>query len=72
MDRFAQLVADRLAESAATLAELRDALGLSRSDSLAVLEHLDRTGVTLRNGEVRTAGPNAPKPRPRARRPGTG
>jgi len=36
-----------------TLAELRDQFNTSRKYAVAVLEHLDQTGVTVRRGDVR-------------------
>ena len=36
-----------------TLAQARDALGVSRKYALLVLEHWDRAGVTEKNGEAR-------------------
>lgn len=36
-----------------TLAELRDKFNTSRKYAVAVLEHLDQTGVTIRRGDVR-------------------
>jgi selenocysteine-specific elongation factor len=37
-----------------TLAELRDRFNTSRKYAVAVLEHLDQTGVTIRKGDQRT------------------
>ena len=36
-----------------TLAELRDRFDTSRKYAVAVLEHLDQTGITLRRGDIR-------------------
>jgi selenocysteine-specific elongation factor len=36
-----------------TLAEVRDLLGTSRKYAQALLEHLDVTGVTIRDGDFR-------------------
>jgi selenocysteine-specific elongation factor len=36
-----------------TLAEVRDLLGTSRKYAQALLEHLDATGMTLRDGDYR-------------------
>jgi selenocysteine-specific elongation factor len=36
-----------------TLAELRDKFNTSRKYAVAVLEHLDQTGITLRRGDIR-------------------
>ncbi|MDQ6839207.1 MAG: selenocysteine-specific translation elongation factor [Actinomycetota bacterium] len=43
-----------------TVAEVRDALGSSRRFVLALLSHLDATGVTRRRGDVRIGGPRLP------------
>ena len=40
-----------------TVAEVRDVLGASRKYALALLEHLDRLGVTRRQGDLRRLGP---------------
>ncbi len=45
-----------------TASEVRSALGTSRKFVLALLAHLDRTGVTRRRGDVRVAGPRLPTP----------
>jgi selenocysteine-specific elongation factor len=42
-----------------TLADVRDTLGTSRRYAQALLEHLDRIGVTRRIGDVRTLAPGA-------------
>lgn len=48
-----------------TLAEYRDLLGVSRDYALAVLEYLDRRGVTRREGDARVlAGGTAPDASP--------
>jgi selenocysteine-specific elongation factor len=39
-----------------TVAEVRDVLGASRKYALALLEHLDRLGVTRREGDLRRLG----------------
>ena len=36
-----------------SLAELRDKFDTSRKYAVAVLEHLDQTGITLRRGDIR-------------------
>jgi selenocysteine-specific elongation factor len=40
-------------KGALTVAEFRDRFGTSRKYALAVLEHLDATGVTERDGDAR-------------------
>ncbi len=40
----------------ATVAELRDALGVTRKYAVPLLEYFDRCGVTVRDGDVRTLG----------------
>ncbi|MSP21646.1 MAG: selenocysteine-specific translation elongation factor [Dehalococcoidia bacterium] len=47
------------APRSATLAELRDALGTNRRAAQAILETMDRLGVTHREGEGRVLGPAA-------------
>lgn len=46
-----------------TVADVRDVLGSSRKHVLPLLNHLDREGITRRNGDVRVAGPRAPTAR---------
>lgn len=41
------------AQGEITLAELRDKFDTSRKYAVAVLEHLDQTGITLRRGDIR-------------------
>ena len=49
-----------------TLAGFKELFQVSRKYSIPILEHLDRTGVTRRQGDVRVAGPRvrgaAPRP----------
>ncbi len=52
---LAREVADWLSEKgAATVAEIRDQLGMTRKHVVPLVESLDRHGITLRNGDVRT------------------
>ncbi|MDA8312328.1 MAG: SelB C-terminal domain-containing protein [Actinomycetota bacterium] len=44
------------------VADVRDALGASRRTVLPLLAHLDATGVTRRDGDLRTPGPKLPPP----------
>ncbi|MFV0316016.1 MAG: SelB C-terminal domain-containing protein [Microthrixaceae bacterium] len=53
---FGRSIEQRLGGGPASLAELRDQLGLSRGDTLAVLEHFDRVGITRREGSLRVLG----------------
>jgi selenocysteine-specific elongation factor len=55
-------IVTQLDEGPATVAQIRDRLGSSRKYVLALLEHLDRQGVTVRDGDLRRLG----------RRPGPG
>jgi selenocysteine-specific elongation factor len=48
------------AKGGITVADLRDRLGASRKYALAFLEHLDRTGITRREGDIRRLGASAP------------
>ena len=55
--RVCGVVAQHFAEhETITLAELRDALGTSRKYALAILEYLDRTHVTKKEGDFRRLG----------------
>ncbi len=45
-----------------TVAEFRDALGVSRRQAVPLLEWLDRTGVTARDGDVRRVRRRPPPP----------
>jgi selenocysteine-specific elongation factor len=52
---LAREVADWLSEKGvATVAEIRDQLGMTRKHVVPLVESLDRHGITLRNGDVRT------------------
>jgi selenocysteine-specific elongation factor len=42
-----------------TMAELRDLLGTTRKYAVPIGEYLDRTGITLRDGDTRRIGPAA-------------
>lgn len=44
-----------------TVAQFRDLAGTSRKYAVPLLEYLDQRGVTLRRGDTRTLGPQAPK-----------
>jgi selenocysteine-specific elongation factor len=44
-----------------TVAQVRDALGTSRKFLLPLLTYLDASGVTRRRGDLRQAGPRAPR-----------
>jgi selenocysteine-specific elongation factor len=44
------------------VSDVRDVLGASRRTVLPLLSHLDATGMTRRNGDLRTAGPKLPPP----------
>jgi selenocysteine-specific elongation factor len=45
-----------------TVAELRDALGITRKHALPLVNELDARGITRRRGDVRIAGPRLPAP----------
>jgi len=64
IEAASRLVAGLLAErpGGVTVAEVRDALGSSRRFVLALLGHLDATGVTRRREDVRIGGPRLPAP----------
>jgi selenocysteine-specific elongation factor len=58
---LAKQAADRLSENRmATVAELRDLWGVSRKHAVPLCEYFDAVGVTVRQGDVRIKGPNAP------------
>lgn len=46
-------VIERISQSPATAAELRDAMGVTRKYAIPVLEYLDAKGVTKRDGNLR-------------------
>lgn len=60
--RIAGLVAEHT--EGIRVSDVRDALGASRRTVLPLLSHLDATGVTRREGDLRTAGPKLPSPAP--------
>ena len=45
-----------------TVAELRDALGITRKHALPLANELDARGITRRRGDLRIAGPRLPAP----------
>ena len=59
VEQAAQLVAQLLEDKPEgfTVAEARDVWNTSRKYALALLGHMDRVGMTRRNGDYRTAGP---------------
>jgi selenocysteine-specific elongation factor len=58
--KVAELLEDR--PDGVTVAEVRDALGISRKFALPLLAQLDAGGFTRRRGDVRVAGPRLPRP----------
>jgi selenocysteine-specific elongation factor len=53
-DQMEQMVLSQLSrQGKITLAELRDHFQTSRKYALAVMEHLDRKGITIREGDYR-------------------
>ncbi len=62
VDAAASVVADLLAQhpDGVTVAQVRDALGVTRKHVIPLLGHLDATGVTRRRGDVRIGGPLLP------------
>jgi len=64
LERFALALAAR--DGSVSLAGLRDALRTSRKYSQAILEHLDRSGRTVRHGNEHLPRPSADPPRPSA------
>ena len=52
-------VVERLSETASvTMADLRDLLGTTRKFAVPIGEYLDRTGLTVRDGDARRLGPS--------------
>ena len=45
-----------------TMAQLRDALGITRKHALPLANELDARAVTRRRGDLRIAGPRLPTP----------
>lgn len=62
VDQAIAMLRDALAASdgGLTVAEIRDLYGTTRKYALALLAHLDGTGVTRRRDDVRIAGPRMP------------
>ena len=42
------------------MAELRDAVGITRKHALPLVNELDARGITRRRGDLRIAGPRLP------------
>jgi selenocysteine-specific elongation factor len=59
VDRVQALLAR---EGQATVARIRDELDTSRKYVLALMEHLDSLGLTVRDGDVRRSGPRTGRP----------
>ena len=60
LERIRGLVLDQVAASGPfTVAQFRDLVGASRKWVVPLLEYLDRTGYTVRQGDVRILGPKA-------------
>ncbi|MFO0953871.1 MAG: selenocysteine-specific translation elongation factor [Isosphaeraceae bacterium] len=58
-------VRERLAGDATmTMADLRDLLGTTRKYAVPIGEYLDRSGLTVRDGDLRRLGPAAAEPEP--------
>jgi selenocysteine-specific elongation factor len=63
VDRVQALLAR---EGQATVARIRDELDTSRKYVLALMEHLDSLGLSVRDGDVRRPGPRAVRPKTEA------
>jgi selenocysteine-specific elongation factor len=48
-----QIIAELGKRGTITVAEVRDIFGTTRKYSLALMEHLDAIGVTIREGDLR-------------------
>ena len=58
IERARQLCAEFLDKNGpASMAQLRDAWGVSRKFSVPLCEFFDANGLTIRNGDLRVAGP---------------
>ncbi|MBW2523451.1 MAG: SelB C-terminal domain-containing protein, partial [Deltaproteobacteria bacterium] len=55
-DLTAKVEAHLRQEGKLTIAEFKQMTGLGRRQTIPLLEHLDRTGVTRRQGDDRVAG----------------
>jgi selenocysteine-specific elongation factor len=63
LERARSVCADHLrGHGRATMSELREAWGVTRKFSVPLSEHFDALGVTVRDGDVRTAGPRVSEP----------
>ncbi len=63
IERARQLCADFLDKNGpATMAQLRDTWGVSRKFSVPLCEFFDANGLTVRNGDLRVAGPKLGQP----------
>jgi selenocysteine-specific elongation factor len=63
--RMRRRIAEVLADGATiTMAELRDLLGTTRKFAVPIGEHLDRIGLTRREGDARRLGSAVPAPSP--------
>ena len=63
LDRASRLVVDALrAGGALSTADAKTLLGVSRKYLIPLLEHLDKLGVTRREGSTRRLGPRAERP----------
>ena len=62
VDRAARVVAELLAKQpeGVTVADVRDALGVSRKYAVPLLAHFDAGGITRRRGDLRVAGARLP------------
>ncbi|MBW3591187.1 MAG: SelB C-terminal domain-containing protein, partial [Actinobacteria bacterium] len=60
VEHVKQLIAEHIAEHGAfTVAEFRDMVGTTRKYAVPFLEFLDRSGFTVRDGNLRKLGPKA-------------
>lgn len=72
-ERLVERVAAALAGGRSlTVSEIRTLLDTSRKYAVPICEYLDRIGITVRRGDARAAGPNAPAPGTIARQPASG
>jgi selenocysteine-specific elongation factor len=61
LTQVAQLLTREARDGKFTAAAFRDRIGTGRKLAIQILEFLDRTGITLREGDLRSARKDSPK-----------
>jgi len=62
LDAFVGIIMNEGRAGPLSIARLRERLGISRKYLIPLLEWSDRKGYTVRNGDIRRAGPGSPVP----------